>query len=217
MSVMRLDLDSRVVCADGPFGELADVVIDPGTRCVTHLVVQQHDRHRTARLVSIDRGRAREAAKDRTIALDCSIAEVMGLKTLETVEYVPLGQGPEESSEADVGIEEAFELPPYQSLGVNEFDSGMGPMDMDPHVTVTYDRIPKGTVELRRASDVTSSDGHHVGHVVGLVIEEHGRITQLVLEHGHLWRKREIVIPIGSVDRIQSDAVALTLTNDQAV
>lgn len=216
MTVMRLDLDSRIVCADGPFGELADLVLDPGTRRVTHLVVQQHDGHRTARLVSIDRARAPESAKDRTIVLDCSIAEVMGLKTLETVEYLPLGQQPEESSDSDVGIEEAFELPPYQSLGVNALGSGIGPMDLDPHVTVTYDRIPKGTVEIRRASDVTSSDGHHVGHVVGLVLEEHGRITQLVIEHGHLWGKREIALPIGSVDRIESDAVALSLTNDEA-
>ncbi len=41
---MRLDLGSPVRCTDDAFGELADVVIDPETRRVTHLVVQPHQR-----------------------------------------------------------------------------------------------------------------------------------------------------------------------------
>lgn len=215
---MRLDLDSPVVCSDGAFGELADVVIDPGTRCVTHLVVvQHHDRHDSARLVPINRSRARGAPKDPTIALNWTIAEVTELKPLEKTAYVPLGQRPVEAPDSDVGIEQAFELPPNYALGVNALDAGIGPMDVDPHATVTYDRIPKGTVEIRRESEVRSSDGHHLGHVVALVVDEQDRIVQLILEHGHLWRKREIAIPIGSIDRIESDEVVLSLSNDEAV
>ena len=41
---MRLDLGSAVHSADGVYGELADVVIDPLTRRVTHLVVEPHKR-----------------------------------------------------------------------------------------------------------------------------------------------------------------------------
>ena len=55
---MRLDLGSPVRCTDEAFGELADVVIDPGTRRVTHLVVQPHQRDEQARLVPVDRARA---------------------------------------------------------------------------------------------------------------------------------------------------------------
>ena len=40
---MRLELGSRVDCTDESFGKLADVVIDPTSRRVTHLVVE-HDR-----------------------------------------------------------------------------------------------------------------------------------------------------------------------------
>jgi hypothetical protein len=36
---MRLELGGRAGCSDGTFGELADVMIDPTTRRVTHLVV----------------------------------------------------------------------------------------------------------------------------------------------------------------------------------
>jgi hypothetical protein len=38
---MRLELGSRVDCTDESFGTLADVVIDPTSRRVTHLVVER--------------------------------------------------------------------------------------------------------------------------------------------------------------------------------
>jgi uncharacterized protein YrrD len=78
-----------------------------------------------------------------------------------------------------------------------------------------YDRIPKGDVEIRRASPVTSSDGHHLGHVDGFVVDGEDHIGQLVLEHGHLWGKREVVIPVGAVASVQTDEVVLKLTKDQ--
>jgi hypothetical protein len=36
-----------------------------------------------------------------------------------------------------------------------------------------------------------------------------------VLEHGHLWGKREVVIPIGAVARVGTDEVVLTLSKDE--
>jgi sporulation protein YlmC with PRC-barrel domain len=38
---MRLELGSRVDCTDESYGKLADVVIDPTSRRVTHLVVER--------------------------------------------------------------------------------------------------------------------------------------------------------------------------------
>ena len=40
---MRLELGSPVHCTDGPFGEVADVVVDPTKRRLTQLVVQPHN------------------------------------------------------------------------------------------------------------------------------------------------------------------------------
>jgi hypothetical protein len=36
-----------------------------------------------------------------------------------------------------------------------------------------------------------------------------------VLERGHLWGKRDITIPIGSVTRIETDAVTVGLSKDE--
>jgi sporulation protein YlmC with PRC-barrel domain len=37
---MRLEIGERVRCTDGGYGELADIVIDPLKKRLTHLVVQ---------------------------------------------------------------------------------------------------------------------------------------------------------------------------------
>jgi sporulation protein YlmC with PRC-barrel domain len=209
---MRLSLDSAVAYADGATGELADVIIDPSARRVTHLVVEPHDRHDLARLVPIG-GPHVDVSSEGAISLGYTVAEINELEPVHKSEYLRLGERPPADPGWDVGIEGISELPVYGSTGA--LGVGIEPIEFDPHATVSYDRIPKGTVEIRRASDVTSADGHHIGHVIGIVVGERWQIAQLVVEHGHLWGKREIAIPIGSVERIESDEVVLTLSNDE--
>ena len=201
---MRLDLGSPVHCSDGAFGELADVVIDPKTRRLTHLVVQPRKWDEEARLVPVERARA-----DATISLDCTIAEMSGFDLVRESAYVRLGEARVEDPRWDVGIEEPLVLP--SSSGVDTFS----PIDIDPHVMISYDRIPLGEVEIRRASSVISADGHHLGHVEGFVLDDEQQIAHLVLEHGHLWGRREVVIPASAVGRVETDAVELTLSKDE--
>jgi sporulation protein YlmC with PRC-barrel domain len=207
---MRLDLGSPVRCADDAFGELADVVIDPQTRRVTHLVVQPHHRDEQARLVPVERAQAGEAS-DATISLDCTVAQMNEFELVRESAYLRLGEVPVEDPGWDVGIDEALALPPPTGMG--EF--GTGGVDIDPHVMLSYDRIPMGEVEIRRASSVTSADGHHLGHVDGFVLDSEQQIAHLVLEHGHLWGRREVVIPVSAVARVDTDAVVLTLSKDE--
>ena len=206
---MRLDLGSPVRCADEAFGELADVVIDPTTRRVTHLVVQPDRPSEPARLVPVERARGGEQAEG-TILLDATVAEIGRLESVRESAYLRLGEFPVEDPRWEIGVEEMLALPYYQDL------DGLGaePLSYDDHVVWQYDRIPKGEVEMRRASPVTSSDGHHLGHVDGFVVDGEDHIGHLVLEHGHLWGKREVVIPIGAVASVETDSVVLSLTKD---
>jgi sporulation protein YlmC with PRC-barrel domain len=205
---MRLDLDCAVTCSDGTFGELSDIIIDPGSLQVTHLVVQPPEHHHLARLLPI--GRARGGP--RGITLDCTLAEINELQPIHESSYVRLSERPSLDRD-DVGIEDGFILAPTESLGAGAL--GAEAIEVDPYVTTSFDRIPSGTVEIRRRSDVTSADGHHLGHVVGFDLDERNQIAQLVLEHRHLFSKHEREVPSGSIDRIQSDEVVLTLSKDE--
>jgi len=50
----RLALGTAVSCTDAKLGELADVVIDPGSKRVVDLVVRSHGAGGPARLVPIE-------------------------------------------------------------------------------------------------------------------------------------------------------------------
>ena len=212
---MRLDFDRPVDCADGAFGELADVIIDPGRRSVTHVVVQPRERHDLGRLVPIARVRAGPGIADR-VALTLTDGQLNELEPLHDTEYIRLGERPSDPR-WDVGVEAISQMPLSGSLGVNALGPGTEPTAFDPHATLSFDRIPKGTVEIRRASDVVSADGHRIGNVIGVVIDEGDGIAELITEHGHLWRKREIAIPNASIDRIESDEVILAVSYDLVV
>ena len=78
-----------MACTDAPFGELADVVVDPLSRRVTHVVVQPHERL-DARLVPVERARPAESG----IALDCPRADLQALEPLSESAYLRVGQLP---------------------------------------------------------------------------------------------------------------------------
>lgn len=59
---------------------------------------------------------------------------------------------------------------------------------------------------------VECTDGH-IGRVAELAAEESDdHVTHLVLQKGHLWGKREVVLPLSAVDRVEGDTVYLKLT-----
>jgi sporulation protein YlmC with PRC-barrel domain len=212
---MRLELGSPVRCSDAEYGELSDIVIDPTTRRVTHLVVQPAHRHDLARLVEIERAQA-VAEGEPEIKLDCTVAELDQREPLQKSAYLRIGEVPVEDPNWEVGIENMLALPYYESFTAGGgLGSTMPPMAYDDHVTEIYDRVPKDRIEIRRSSAVISSDDHELGHVDGFVVDSEEGITHLVLEHGHLWGKREVTIPVSAVDAITNDEVRLTLTKDQ--
>jgi sporulation protein YlmC with PRC-barrel domain len=202
---MRLDLESRVDCSDGTLGRLVDVVIDPTTRRVTHLVVEPDPEPRLARLVPVELA-ARGDDAGGVVMLDTTVAEVLRLPGVHETAYLRLGDFPVDDPVWDVGVQEVLAMPYYGT-----YDLEAVPLDY----AITYDRVPKSEVEIRRESDVYASDGDHLGHVEGFVVDSDDRVTHLVLEHGHLWARREVTIPIGSVARVETDAATLSLTKDE--
>lgn len=206
---MRLDLGKPVRCTDGVVGKLSDIVIDPTNKRVTHLVVRPHDGVDDAHLVPIELAHGAGESPDE-ISLRCTADEVRQLDNVREFAYLRLGESPASDPDWDVGVQDVLALPYYQSAGYVE---PMGPMD--PNVGVTYDRVPKGEVEVRRSSSVITADGHYVGDVDGFLVDDEEHITHFVLERGHLWGKREVTVPIGAVSKVESDSVTVDLSKEE--
>jgi sporulation protein YlmC with PRC-barrel domain len=71
--------------------------------------------------------------------------------------------------------------------------------------------IPPGEVAIGPGVRVQATDDH-VGYVDEVLVDptnEH--ITYVVLREGHLWRHRDVSIPVSEIDRIEADVVHLKL------
>jgi sporulation protein YlmC with PRC-barrel domain len=206
---MRLEIGNRVHCTDGVYGELTDIVIDPIAKRVTHLVVRPARDEGAARLVPVQLAR-RGDDEQREIELECTLEEAQRFESVHEAAYLRLGESPAEDPDWDVGVQDVLAMPYYAGLDVGPYPGGL-----DSNVTMYYDRVPKGEVELRRASAVISADGHSLGEVDGFVVDADEHITHFVLERGHLWGRKEVTIPIGAVARVESDVVHLALSKDE--
>ena len=204
---MRLELDKPVMCEEQEVGMLADLVVDPVAKRVTHLVVKQKHGRGESHLVPIELVEATEQVGG--IVLTCSRAELDALPPVEEFSYLRLDQVATDDPNWDVGVSDVLALPYYDSTGL------AGPVDAVADMGVVYDRVPKGEVEVRRSSRVMSADGHYLGDVDGFLLDEDDHITHFVLERGHLWGRREVTVPIGAVDSVESDVVTLELSKDE--
>lgn len=111
---MRLELGSRVDCTDESFGKLVDVVIDPTSRRVTHLVVERDRDPWLARLVPVELAESGDDASG-AVALRATVEEVRRFPPVHEVAYLRLDGFPVEDPDWDVGIEEVLALPYYPS------------------------------------------------------------------------------------------------------
>jgi hypothetical protein len=118
------------------------------------------------------------------IVLNCSTDELEALPPVEEFTYLRLGEVATHDPEWDVGVSDVLALPYYDSTGLT------GPVDAVGDMGVAYDRVPKGEVELRRASRVLAADGSYIGDVDGFLVDDEDNITHFVLERGHLWGRR---------------------------
>jgi sporulation protein YlmC with PRC-barrel domain len=204
--MVRLNLGRAIGCSDGPFGELADVVIDPAKRTVTHLVVKPHHHPGLARLIPVDLVDTDAGAEQ--ITLRCTGEEAAACTTVGESATLSMDGLSRSDPDWDIGIQDVLAVPSYSPS-----ELGAAPMGFDAPIEVMYDRVPKGEVEIRRDSPVVSADDHHLGDVEAFLTDG-GAITHIVLRHGHLFGHREVTIPMSAVAKVETDAVTLNLSKD---
>ena len=174
-------------CADGPGGKVIRVIVDPAAETVTHLVVEPRHRQGAGRLVPLD---LVDVTADG-IRLRCTVEEFGALAAAEETELVD-------------GLDGGFGL---AGLG--------GPMGAPaPMPVVVQDVVPRGEEGIERGEPVHALDGE-IGRLEGLRVDpgDH-RVTHVLLQEGHLWGRKEVIIPASAVTKVEN-GIWLNLTKKQ--
>jgi HEAT repeats/PRC-barrel domain len=183
----------NVECADGPCGRSQYVVLNPANATITHVVVGGTDMYAETRLVPLAYV---SDSSPELIRLKCTHAELQALPLFSEYEYIrPEG--------------------PYVAYSPSEL--WMGPLTayLPTLLPEEHQYVPKGELPIRRGAQVEAIDGH-VGSVDEFLVEPgSGRIAHLVLREGHLWGRRDVVIPATEIDRIEQDTVYLKLNKER--
>jgi sporulation protein YlmC with PRC-barrel domain len=165
---------------------------------VTHLVVKE-DVSDTEYIVPVEVVTETIA---NTIRLNCSKAKLKKMRRFIRTTY----------------IEEKM---PYISFGAGMYD--MGAYYYTPYVTpdltvqvpVEHQQIPPGELAVHRGTRVEATDGH-VGNVDEFVVNpKNSHITHLVMREGHLWGKKDVIIPLSAMGNTRDDTVFLKLDKHQ--
>jgi sporulation protein YlmC with PRC-barrel domain len=191
---MDIPLNADVRCADGLCGRSTHVVLNPVTKQVTHLVVREaqlpHAEHVVpANLVS--------ETSPTLIQLRCVRDDLRKMASFLEAHYIKV------------------EVP-----DIDQFPEGYGNRYLTfPHafpekteyVQVKQERIPPDELAVRRGAHVEATDGR-VGQVDEFLVSPvDGHVTHLILREGHLWRQKDVSIPVSEISRIEEDVVYLKL------
>jgi sporulation protein YlmC with PRC-barrel domain len=179
-------MGATVSCADGPGGKVTRVIIDPATETVTHLVIEPGHRLAASRLVPVD-------LVDTTadgIRLRCTVEEFGGLEAAEETELV------------------------YDATGLVAGGLYAPVGDPSPVLPVVEDVVPRGEADIDRGEPVHALDGE-IGRVEGFRVDpgDH-RVTHVLLREGHLWGRKDVVIPVSAVTKVEN-GIWLNLTKKQ--
>jgi len=196
---MEIPLQAQVECTDGICGLSVYVLIDPLIDEVKSLVVRE-TLSNTEYIVPVD---VISKTIADTIQLRCSKAELEKMAPFVQTEFVQ---------------DKVLDYAGYRG-GI----SGAGSYFYMPYVTsevripvsIEHQQIPPGELAVHRGTRVEATDGY-VGKVDEFVVNpETGRITYLVMREGHLWGKKNVIIPLSAMEDTGDDTVFLNIDKHQ--
>ena len=195
---MEIPLNVQVECTDVVCGSSEYVLIYPLNNQVTHLVVKEDSFPNTEYIIPVDLVTKTIA---ETIQLRCSKAELKKMHPFIRTSF----------------IEEKISTmnPGYTGEMIASYYLPYVTFERTVEVAVEHQQIPLGELALSRGTRVEATDGY-VGKIDEFVVNpENDHITHLVMREGHLWGKKDVIIPLSAMGNTHDDTVFLNLDKHQ--
>lgn len=204
---MKLTYGSKVYSSDEKeLGFIQELVIDPRSRAVTHIVVQQGLFFSSDRLIGVDViADAREGEvilKETAAKLDEELSA-----DYRADEYVPLADDAIRQHLGGTG--RAWVRPPHAAISDVPYPSivppGIAALPTDPQVIVSLDEIA-----LEQGALVRTKDGKRIGSVDQCITDEDDNLTHILIRKGTFFPVPKLV-PIDWVARIEENEIVLAV------
>jgi sporulation protein YlmC with PRC-barrel domain len=191
---MKVPLNVDVHCSDGRYGRSTHIMVNPKTRKVTHVVVKRLRTKESGRLVPVRW--IKETTPD-LILLNNTRQAVENLDPLMATDFV-------QKKFREFGDEPQLTLLwPYIE-------------SKERIIAEKRLRIPRDVQAVQKEARVRATDGF-IGHVSEFIVDhQSGNITDLVLREGLPWDKKQVILPVVEIERIEENIVYLKL-NKQGV
>jgi sporulation protein YlmC with PRC-barrel domain len=198
---MDLPLDAEVRCTDGVCGRSTNIVFNPVTGQVTHIVVKSGDVEGGEYLVPI--GVITESTPT-LIQLQWTSTELTQAESF--VKDVFLGED-EEAYLEDAGGSSGMAWPYFKADQEHLSDMLAAGFEQE-------EQIAPDELAIRRGAEVEATDGR-VGTVDGFLVDSAtSHITHLVLRAGHFWGHNDVTIPVSQIERVEENIVHLKLDKE---
>ena len=169
--------------------------MNPVNETLTHLVIRETHFPHMEHLVSAD-----DVTKTtpESIDLKCTTDQLAAMDLFSEKQFIHV------------------DIDRYSPMGTGVFVFPYVTPERDERwVAVEKEHIPPHELAIRRNAEVHATDGH-IGKVDEFLVDpETCHITHLVMREGHLWGKKDVVIPVASIDHFDEDTVYLKINKKE--
>lgn len=190
---MNIPLNTGVQCNDGYAGRLICVIINPTSRHLTHIVVDEKGPPYLKRLVPLDL--VKSGTSDE-VTLDCTVVQLSTLRPVVEFEY-PQGNG----------LHTLFAAKSASQWPQN--------VSKDLPIPAELEQLAPEAVKIHQNNLVRATNGR-VGSVVEFLVNPATKkIIALIARRKFWWKTTETKVLISQVDNFEPDLVLLKLNKSE--
>lgn len=190
---MNVPLNAAVTCTDGPCGRTTNLVVNPVTHVVTHIVLEDKSLPGNAtRLVPVANV---ASASAQSVTLSCAKAEVAKMPPFAVTDFVQ-------------------QTPPGMAYSTGDVYASQYVFDDTGYSAVAAENLPEDELALYSGMKIEASDGN-IGKLDALVVDPaSGAISNVMMQQGHLWGKKDVTIPVSAIEFTDGDTIYLKLDKE---
>ncbi len=209
---MKFSYGTKVFDKDGEkVGVVSELIIEPRSRVITHIVVQKGLLFHSDQLVPCD---LIERMDEEEVQLSVTAAQLKAemAKEYNRDEYVPFKAGGDQDI-AGTAIPGAIWARPMGTTIVQApypaiVPPGIGPLPPTPEII-----LPINEIMLEKGSTIRTSDGNEIGTLQECLTDDDDNITHVLIKEGRFFSVPKL-IPIDWVAGIKDNEVLLAVDAD---